>query len=90
MQIGRDDVAMKNTKLMKFWLREPRKGWRNDGGPIPYGLRSHARRRDGSKTVIIACPFQRVRVGHWIVLAGNQAFQFSPADMKRLYSRVPL
>lgn len=77
------------TNLTKFWLREPRLGWRNDGGEIPYRLRGRCRRRAG-KTVIIDNPFQMVRVGHWIVQAGSGLFAFSPAEMKRLYSRVPL
>lgn len=80
---------MEGTRVVKFWLKEPRKGWRNDGGPIPRQFRGRCRRRD-SKTVIIANPFQKVRVGHWIVSAGAQLYGFSPADVWRLYSRVPL
>lgn len=79
--------------VYNFWLREPRKGWRNDGGPIPRGFRTHVKRGPlGSKrqSVIIDNPRQTVRKGHWVVMVGEQAFVFSPADMRRLYSRVPL
>ncbi len=76
--------------MTKLWLREPRKGWRNDGGPIPYGLRSRVKRNGKSATVVIDNPNQRVRIGHWVVVAGGTLFAFSPTQMNRLYSRVPL
>jgi hypothetical protein len=84
-------AARKTAPMTNLWLREPRKGWRNDGGPIPYRLRGRLKRDNPrSGTVIIDNPFQRVRVGHWIVLAGHDLFAFSPDQMKRLYSRMPL
>lgn len=76
--------------MTNLYLREPRKGWRNDGGPIPYRLRGRLRRRGKSKTVIIDNPLQRVRVGHWVVLAGGDLFAFAPYQIARLYGLAPL
>jgi hypothetical protein len=77
--------------IIKLWLREPRRAWKNDGGPIPYGMRSRVKRRGiKSHTVTIDNPLQRVRRGHWVVFAGSQPYSFSPAEMRHLYSRVPL
>lgn len=75
--------------VIKLWLREPRKAWRNDGGPIPRQFRGRCS-RDKTKTVTIHCPLHKVRVGHWVVQAGSQLFGFSPAQMRKLYSRTPL
>lgn len=77
------------TKAIKLWLRTPRRAWRNDGGEIPREFRGRCRRWPGSKTVVIACPLQKVRVGHWIVAAGAELYAFSPSDVRQLYSRVP-
>jgi hypothetical protein len=57
----------------------------------PDGRRGKVK-RSGLKqhTVIIDNPYQRVRRGHWVVIAAGQAFGFSPAEMRHLYSRVPL
>lgn len=76
--------------VYKMWLREPRKAWRNDGERVPIGFRGRVKRPTGSKYVMIDNPHQKVRKGYWIVLVGGQAYGFSPADMRRLYSRVPL
>lgn len=76
--------------VYKVWLREPRKAWRNDGDPVPIGFRGRVKRPTGSKYVVIDNPFQKVRKGHWVVLAGGGIFGFSPSEMQRLYSRVPL
>ena len=35
------------------WLREPRKAWRNDGGPVPRGMRSRVKRPDNGHSVVI-------------------------------------
>lgn len=79
------------SPVIKLWLREPRLAWKNDGGPIPRGFRSRLK-RDGIKrhTVVIDNPRQRVRRGQWVVKAGGSVFCFSAAQMRRLYSRVPL
>lgn len=79
------------TPIIKVWLREPRLAWKNDGGPVPRGMRSLVK-RTGLRThsLIIKSTGDRVRRGHWLVRVGGSAFAFSPADMKRLYSRVPL
>lgn len=77
--------------IYNVWLREPRKAWRNDGEPIPRGMRGKVTRTGiKSHSVKIKDGGQLVRRGHWVVVAGGQAFCFSPADMRRLYSRVPL
>lgn len=76
--------------VYNFWLRAPRKGWRNDGGPVPRGFRGRVKRPTASKSVIIDNPLQKVRKGHWIVMVGKQPYAFSPAEMHLLYSRVPL
>lgn len=77
------------SKMVKVWLREPRYAWRNDGGEIPRRLRGRCGRH-GKKTVVIDNPNMKVRGGHWIVAVGPALYAFSPADMQRLYSRVPL
>lgn len=75
-------------KLERLWLRKPRFGWRNDGGPIPYRFRGRVKRRNPrSKTVTIDNPMRKVRVGHWVVCAGGDYFGFSPADINTLYIR---
>lgn len=78
--------------VIKVWLREPRKAWRNDGRPIPHGFRGHVHQRWSGKRMrtVVVNPFQTVRRGYWVVLAGNQPFVFTGPQMKRLYSRVPL
>lgn len=77
--------------IIKVWLREPRRAWKNDGGSIPHGMRSHLKKRGmRNQTLTIINSFQTVRRGHWVVLAGGQAFTFSAAQMRQLYSRVPL
>lgn len=77
--------------IIKVWLREPRRAWKNDGGPIPHGIRGHLKKRGIRRQVLtIINPLQTVRRGHWVVVVGGQAFTFSSAEMRRLYSRVPL
>lgn len=76
--------------VYNMWLKTPRKAWRNDGEPVPYGFRAHVKRPTGSKFVVIDNPRQKVRKGHWIVMVGAQPYGFSPAEMRQLYSRVPL
>jgi len=84
---GKKDMA----GIIKVWLREPRRAWKNDGGAIPHGMRGQLKRRGIRRQVLwIINPPQPVRKGHWVVLAGGQAYTFSAAQMKRLYSRVPL
>lgn len=75
--------------IIKVWLKTPRLAWKNDGGPIPYGMRGRVKRPSKSHTVVIENPRQLVRRGHWVVRVGGQAFAFSPAEMRWLYSRVP-
>lgn len=84
------DTRIRKAKTVKLWLRQPRYAWRNDGGEIPRRFRGRCRRNGTVKTVVIAAPLQRVPVGWWIVQSGSQIYGFSPADMHRLYSRVPL
>lgn len=77
--------------IYKVWLREPRFAWKNDGGPIPRGMRSWVTREGiKSHTVKLKQNGDRVPRGHWVVRAGNQAFAFTSEQMRRLYSRVPL
>lgn len=78
------------SAIYKMWLREPRRAWRNDGDPIPRGMRGVVT-RSGIKahSVKLKRTGQLVRRGHWVVIAGGEAFAFSPAEMKLLYSRVP-
>jgi hypothetical protein len=76
--------------VYKIWLREPRKAWRNDGERVPVGFRAMVKRPTGKKYVVIDNPRQVVRKGHWVVRVGGTAYGFSPAEMRRLYSRVPL
>jgi hypothetical protein len=79
------------SMVFKVWLREPRLAWKNDGGPIPRGMRSRLE-CTGIKahSVKIKGTSERVPRGHYAVVAGEQTFAFSPAEMRRLYSRVPL
>lgn len=79
--------------VIKVWLREPRKAWRNDGGPIPRGFRCLVQRRytgKQSRLVTVNSRCETVRKGHWVVNAGGIVYVFSSSDMRRLYSRVPL
>lgn len=77
--------------VIKVWLRTPRRAWRNDGGPIPRGFRGAVKRRGTPKRPLLKTTrSQTVRKGHWVVIAGGDVFAFSPAQMRHLYSRVPL
>ncbi len=77
--------------VIKVWLRTPRRAWKNDGGPIPHGFRSFVKRRGTPKRPLLKTTrSQTVRKGHWVVVSGPDVFAFSPADMRLLYSRVPL
>ena len=79
------------TGIIKVWLREPRRAWKNNGGPIPLGMRSVVKRTGlRAHSVIIKTSGDRVRRGHWLVRVGGAAYAFSPAEMRQLYSRVPL
>jgi hypothetical protein len=40
-------------------------------------------------SVVIRATGERVPRGHWVVRVGGAVYVFSPADMRRLYSRVP-
>lgn len=71
--------------MTNLYLQIPRKGWRNDGGPIPYRLRGRLIREGKSKTVITDNPLMRCRVGHWVVLTGGDLFVFSQAEIEHLY-----
>ncbi|MFA5897658.1 MAG: hypothetical protein WC829_00965 [Hyphomicrobium sp.] len=76
--------------VIKVWLREPRKAWRNDGGVIPRGFRTHCKRKGVKRVLTVTTRSEVVRRGWWVVLDGNQPFVFSSPQMRRLYSRVPL
>jgi hypothetical protein len=77
--------------VIKVWLREPRKAWKNDGGPIPRGFRSRLKQLyTGKRMVVKTERSETVRKGHWAVIAGGSIYSFSPEEMKRLYSRIPL
>jgi hypothetical protein len=76
--------------VIKVWLREPRRAWKNDGGAIPHGFKSHVRRRGIKRVLTMTTRSEVVRRGWWVVLAGGQSFVFSAPQMRRLYSRVPL
>lgn len=77
--------------VIKMWLREPRLAWRNDGGVIPRGFRSLVKRKGTPKRPLtVTVRSEVVRKGHWVVKVGGDVFSFSPAEMRRLYSRVPL
>jgi hypothetical protein len=77
--------------VIKVWLRTPRKAWRNDGGAIPRGFRTFVKKKyTGKRLTTVTTRSEVVRKGHWAVIAGGDIFSFSPAQMKRLYSRVPL
>ena len=79
------------SPVIKLWLREPRRAWRNGGGPVPRGFRSKLKRVGiKRRTLVIDNPRQAVRRGHWVVRVGGAVYTFSPAEMRRLYSRVPL
>lgn len=77
--------------VIKVWLRTPRKAWRNDGGQIPRGFRGWVKRRGTPKRPLLKTTrSETVRKGHWVVIAGGDVFTFSSAEMRHLYSRVPL
>lgn len=77
--------------VINVWLKTPRKAWRNDGGPVPRGFRGVCRWRGTPKRPLLKTDRSEVvRKGDWVVIAGGDVFAFSPAQMRQLYSRVPL
>lgn len=77
--------------IIKVWQRQHRLAWRNDGGEIPRGMRGVVKRRGTPKRPLLKTTRSDVvRKGHWVVRTGNDVFAFSPAEMRYLYSRVPM
>lgn len=77
--------------VIKVWLRMPRRAWRNDGGEIPRGFRSFVKRKyTGKRLTTVTTRSERVPKGYWVVISGADVFAFSVAEMRELYSRVPL
>ncbi len=78
--------------VIKVWLRQPRFAFRNNGGPVPRGFRSGVEWTGIKRRKLVTRNSSRetARRGDWVVNVGGVFYIFSPAEMRRLYSRVPL